>query len=74
MKFVRFKLGKSDPLYLDEYIRRQCDFYTREQCVYFVHRFVNSTSVYFDILDSCFQEGIKWGYRANYKIISSSRL
>lgn len=36
MEFVRFELGKNDPLYQDEHIRRQSDYYSREDVDYIV--------------------------------------
>lgn len=37
MEFVRFELGKSDPLYQDEHIRRQSDYYKSADVDYIVH-------------------------------------
>lgn len=36
MEFVRFELGKSDPLYQDEHIRKQSDYYNKEDIDYIV--------------------------------------
>lgn len=36
MEFVRFELGKNNPLYQDEHIRRQSDYYSREDVDYIV--------------------------------------
>ena len=36
MEFVRFEMGKSDPLYQDEHIRRQSDYYSCEDVDYIV--------------------------------------
>lgn len=36
MEYVRFELGKADPLYQDEHIRRQSDYYAKEDVDYIV--------------------------------------
>ena len=36
MQFVEFELGKKDPVYQDEHIRRQCDYYRPDQVDYIV--------------------------------------
>ena len=36
MEFVRFELGKSNPVYQDEHIRRQSDYYRPEDVDYIV--------------------------------------
>lgn len=36
MEFVRFELGKTNPLYQDEHIRRQSDYYSPEDVDYIV--------------------------------------
>lgn len=36
MQFVRFELGKSDPLYQDEHIRRQSDYYSPDEVDFIV--------------------------------------
>lgn len=36
MEFVRFELGKSDPLFQDEHIRKQSDYYNKEDVDYIV--------------------------------------
>lgn len=36
MEFVRFELGKNNPLYQDEHIRRQSDYYNSEDVDYIV--------------------------------------
>lgn len=37
MEFIRFELRKSNPLFQDEHIRRQCDCYSPEDVDYVVH-------------------------------------
>lgn len=36
MQFVEFELGKKDPVFQDEHIRRQCDYYRPDQVDYIV--------------------------------------
>ena len=50
MEFVRFELGKTNPLYQDEHIRRQSDYYSPEDVDYivpikFLNRFLEEHNI-----------------------------